>query len=427
MSALTDRLQQGVVSANLLTKDLRVSPATFMRRIHAERERVLVLGRGRATRYGLRREVRGLDAEVPILRVDSSGKPRSAGELVVLAADEIAWLPAGVLFRGLPPEVVDSQPSGYMGRAFAHKHADLALPPRISDWSNDHALIALARRGEDVAGNLILGRESIERWFASRPVDVTRADYPRLAAAATAGDPPGSSAGGERPKFGAYIKGRHAIVKFAIGDDAVARRWKELLHLEALALEVMRDGGAAAVEARVLDTAHGTFLEVPRFDRIGARGRLAVMSLAAVHRDPSVTWAAAARSLEAQRRLSLEDARQLRLYDAFARMIANVDRHHHNICLFPEFEGTNAATQIEPTRYKLAPAFDQLPMLYAPTTDGQLVERTFVPPTASADTWDVWDDAEALALTFWRRASEIESLSSGMKEIAFRHLALLAR
>jgi hypothetical protein len=341
--------------------------------------------------------------------------------LVVLAADEIAWMPAGVVFRGLPPLIVDMPPSGYMGRFFAEHHRDLGLPPRTSDWSNDHALIAMSRRGDDLTGNLILGRESIDRWFASRPLPVTRDRYPRMAASAIEGDPPGSSAGGERPKFGAFVEGRHTIVKFAIGGDPTARRWKDLLNLEALALEALRGAGVDASEAAIFEVADGVYLEVRRFDRIGDRGRRAVMSLAAVHQDLSVTWAVAAQRLAARNLISTEDSWRLRFYDAFARMIGNVDRHHHNICLFPEFDPTS----VEPTSYTLAPAFDQLPMLYAPTSDGRIVKRTFVPPTPSADTWDVWDRAATAAVTFWRRAGAHESVSREMKDVALENLAML--
>ncbi len=427
MSALTEHLENGVVSARALRTALGVSPATLMRQIRAEGGSVATLGRGRATRYGLKREIRGVEPEIPVIRIDSSGNPHSAGELIMLAAHETAWLPGGLVFKGLPPEVFDMQPSGFMGRFFPRAHEDLSLPPRIADWSNDQILIALARRGEDLAGNLILGRESIDRWFASTPIAVERDDYPRLASEAIAGEPPGSSAGGERPKFGAYVEGRHAIVKFATGDDPAAQRWRELLNLEVLALHVLKEGGAAAVDATILETASHTFLEVPRFDRIGERGRRAVMSLAAVHQDPSVTWAEAARSLEAQGVLSPGDAHRLRLNEAFARLIANDDRHHHNVCLFPVHEGVRGSTVVEPVRYELAPAFDQLPMLYAPTGDGQLPERTFVAPTPTVDTWEVWGDAVPLAVTFWQRAGECPRLSRGMKDRALRNLELVHR
>jgi hypothetical protein len=256
---------------------------------------------------------------------------------------------------------------------------------------------------------------------------VTRNDYPRLAEAAAAGEPAGSSAGGERPKFGAYVNGRHSIVKFVPRGDPFAQRWEDLLRLEALALDVLREDGVAASEAELVETPTYRFLEIARFDRVGERGRRAMISLAAVHQDPTVSWARAANTLRALRVLSNEDSRRLQLYDAFARMIANEDRHHHNIALLPEGDDVSEATTAPPAGYRLAPAFDQLPTLYAPTSDGQLRDRGFVPPTPTADTWEVWGRAATMARTFWRRAHEDETLSVPMREIAGRNSQLLER
>jgi hypothetical protein len=267
----------------------------------------------------------------------------------------------------------------------------------------------------------------MERWSSNPPSPVTRDDYPDLAEAATAGDPPGSSAGGEGPKFGAYAEGRHYLVKFtAQGESESALRWLDLLSLEALALEVLRGGGVAAANARLIETGTYRFLEVERFDRIGERGRRAIMTLAAAHDDLTDTWARIATRLAQARVLSTEDARRLQLYEAFARLISNEDRHHYNIALFPEHSGEGETMTVEPRRYALAPAFDQLPTLYAPTSDGQLPDREFVRPTPRAETWDVWSQAGTLAATFWRRASEDDSLSASMREIAASNLEALS-
>ncbi len=107
-------------------------------------------------------------------------------------------------------------------------------------------------------------------------------------------------------------------------------------------------------------------------------------------------------------------------------MIANEDRHHYNVALFPEHSGAGETMTVEPRRYTLAPAIDQLPTLYAPTSDGQLPDREFVRPTPSADTWDVWNQACTLAVTFWQRAREIDSLSDSMREIAVSNLEALS-
>ena len=89
---------------------------------------------------------------------------------------------------------------------------------------------ALIAHGEDVVGNLLLGDVARERFInAPLPVPVDRSQYPTLAEAAERGDVPGSSAGGEQPKFTAFA-GHHVIVKFTAADAGpVARRWRDLL------------------------------------------------------------------------------------------------------------------------------------------------------------------------------------------------------
>ena len=146
------------------------------------------------------------------------------------------------------------------------------------------------------------------------------------------------------------------------------------------------------------------FLESERFDRAGARGRLAALSLAAVPDDPAHSWAQAAVELRNAGRLSDEDARRLRWLDAFGALIGNTDRHQFNILVFPD--GASL---------RLAPAFDQVSMLYAPSGDGHVPARAFALPGASSDTLDVWDDARAAARDFWGRASDDGRVSDDLR------------
>src|SRR2546423_7131256 len=122
----------------------------------------------------------------------------------------------------LPVELVDPRPFGFLGRHSAPGHADLRLPPRLSDWSDHHILLAMSRRGGDLPGNFIVGEESFARWQALGPVFRSRDDYPALAEATIAGHPPGSSTGGERPAFGGLVADHHMVVEFSwrggIGD-----------------------------------------------------------------------------------------------------------------------------------------------------------------------------------------------------------------
>jgi len=145
------------------------------------------------------------------------------------------------------------------------------------------------------------------------------------------------------------------------------------------------------------------------------RGRVGVLSLAAVHDDPADSWSRAAAHLQNVRRLSAEDTRRLRWLDAFGALIANTDRHPYNIVFF----SGGAAL-------RLAPAFDQVSMLYAPTTDGQMPRQNFVMPHATADTLEVWDDACFAAREFWQRAAEDARLSDDIRRFSTQNAKILA-
>lgn len=429
MTNLTDALRDGSLPAGELTARLGVSPATLMRRVRAAGAAVVRIGASHATRYGLRHELPGLGtSEVPLFRIDARGRAISVGRLVFMAGEESVWLPVGAVFDGLPPEIADMRPSGFIGRGFTRRFPELPVPERVDDWSDHHTVIALARRGEDLPGNLVLGDESIARWFEHAPPAVTRADYPSLAESATAGDIRGSSAGGDRPKFGVFADGRHVLVKYAGGEGPVAERWRDLLALEDIAIAVLRGlGPAMAVDAQLVDTATHRFLEVERFDRIGERGRRAVITLAAAHARATDTWAQAARSMADAGTLSHGDARTLQCLDAFAQLIANTDRHHYNVALFPQLSGERESTAARARRYALAPAFDQVPMLYAPTGGGQLPERAFSRAAPAGDTWNVWEDAVALGTEFWKRAASDARVGERMRAVARANAGIIGR
>lgn len=348
-------------------------------------------------------------SKLPMVEVGQDGEPRAAGELYTLANGESVWMPNGRAVKGLPVELVDARPDGFLGRQFAALHPDLPLPARLDDWSDHHVLLALSRRGDDLPGNLLVGDESFERWQSVAPIPHERNKYPELAKATLAGRPPGSLAGGERPKFGVMVEGRHYLVKFAgpgTPNDVVAHRWRDLLVLESVALEVVSTRHVPTAHTRLLLETGYAFLESERFDRIGERGRIAVLSLAAVHDNPADSWARAAGVLEGAGRLSTADAARLKWLDAFGALIANTDRHPHNVVFFSGGD-----------RLALAPAFDQVPMLYAPSADGQVPPRSFVVPVPGVDTLEVWTDARLAAAEFWQRASADERLSDGMRLI----------
>jgi len=415
--SLDQALTTGALGAAALRQRLGVSPATLSRLVR-ERRDVVRFGRARATRYALQQRWPQLDtARLPLIRISDSGHAESVGELITLAGRQSLVLPGAELHDGLPVELADMRPAGFLGRHFAARHADLRLPDRVTEWGDHHVLLAVSRRGDDLPGNLLVGHETFERWQTLPPSPQTREDYTTLAEAAIGGHPPDASAGGERPKFGALVDGRHCLVKFAArGADPVAQRWHDLLVLEALALQLVAAQGLAAARTTLVDAARYTFLESERFDRVGLRGRVAVLSLAAAHDNPADPWAHAAVRLLERGLISAEDARRLQWLDAFGAHIANTDRHQHNIVFF-----ARAGT------LTLAPAFDHASMFYAPSGDGQVRAQIMPPPRQTADTLDVWDSARAAGHEFWTRAAHDTRLSEGMRRIAEQHREVTAR
>lgn len=405
----------GQARAAELAVRLGVSQPTISRLLAAAGEQVCRMGSGRATRYARTRSIPGLSTRIPVHRVDTAGQAHRYGELHLLAQGH-HWLQhedgSGAFFEGLPPFAADMSPQGYVGRSFTARFPELEVPRRITDWNDDHRLLALALRGEDCTGDLILGNESLNRFLANPPRSIQPSDYPALARASMEGQP-GSSAGGEHPKFTAYSEGRHVLVKFSAADEGAAtQRWRDLLVCESLALEAIRAAGLPAAVARSLLIEGRRFLEVERFDRIGPRGRKPLLSLGAIddeyfgHRD---TWTQAAVRMLTARRIDAEDARRMRWLDTFGQLTGNSDRHFGNLSFFVEDDG----------RFRLAPVYDMLPMLFAPVgTD--LIEPRFEPAPPTADTLDVWPQAARCAVAYWSRLTESAELSAEFRERALR-------
>ena len=318
--------------------------------------------------------------------------------------------------------LLDMRPQGFLGRAYAAHHAPaLGLPPRLTEWSDTHFLRALLAHGEDVVGNLLLGDIARARFLAARPpTPVNPAQYPALAAAAERGDSPGSSAGGEQPKFVAFTD-RHVLVKFtAAADHPVSHRWRDLLTAEHLAAQVLRDAGIQASRTRLADVGERRFLEVERFDRVGPLGRRGLHSLSSIEAEfvgeAHLPWPTLAAKLAALGTISAEAAADAALQYAFGTLIGNTDMHHGNLSFISE-----------PGRpYSLAPAYDMLPMAFAPRVGGSLPEALSpaqIHPDVRPETWRraLW-----LADSFLDALGDDDRFSDGWKpcqDALVRHLS----
>lgn len=428
------RRQGSVLTSAELQATLGVSQPTVSRVLSPliQSGQVVKVGAARSQRYVLARNVPGVGREVQVMRIDALGQSSPFARLVPLEGgafwiDEVDGL--SVRHDGLPWFLEDMRPQGFMGRTFAHAHPELQLGSDPRHWNDDDVLRALTLFGDDLPGNLILG-EAVFARFHSLPEHTSRVDsaldYPRLAEQAMQGTHPGSSAGGEQPKFCTICAGRAVLVKFSpAGASPVDQRLRDLLVCEHLALQTLADAGIPAACTQIHSESGRIFLESERFDRTpgvngaaGQLGRIGMVSLQvydAEYVGEMDNWAATANRMVARDLLKPADARTLRLLEAYGQLIANTDRHYGNISLL-----------IQDDDWVLSPTYDMLPMLYAPVA-GELVTRDFAsrPLQPTAATLPEWQQARELAIRFWQAAAADTRISTQFRQICADNLAHL--
>lgn len=438
---LSLRLQiSGPSSAQTLAQQQGVGRVTVQRALRSLGPSVVQLGNTRNTRYALRRPVLGqMDSQV-FSRLSQTGIAHDWGHLTSLHGGwRLEWAAPAMrpdwadqvhdhagFCDGLPFFISDLRPQGFLGRSVARRlPGSLGLPQDPRDWNDDQTLFYLREWGDDLPGNLTLGNGPTTRALNAVVVDpitpATRAQrYPSLAEQANAGNPTGSSVEGEQPKFTTWLHlpadgGSFAVlVKFTDRlDTPTGRRWADLLAAEAIALEVLTwasRGDAEASHPHTFDFDNRRFYELPRFDRIGVYGRRGVVSLRALH-DAGFTggdtndWTVAAAGLHARGWLSASDLRAVRLRHLFGRLIGNTDMHFGNLSLFLDLE----------LPLRLAPAYDMLPMLWAPRPGEATPAPEFAPSAPLPQELELWPEAANMAVQFWQRVESDQRVSDGFR------------
>lgn len=416
--AIRVRLFSGPLSARQLIEKLGISQPTLSRALIELGDEIVRIGAARSIQYALRDTGRGLP-NISINRVNSGGQIRQLGTLIPVRPEGFVMRQEdGVTLHsdGLPWWLSDIRPQGYLGRAYATRYgAALGLPERLSDWTDTHALRAMLVHGFDVVGNLLLGEIARDHFLAAHiPAPITEGqkgqEYARLALEASHGEIPGSSAGGEQPKFTAYAMTaegpRHVIVKFSeMLESPVSERWRDLLLAEHLALETLNQSGVLAAHTQIIDHGHQRFLEVERFDRIGELGRRAVTSLAALDAEfiglGAGAWPLMALRLAASGEICSEAAEDAALLWAFGTLIGNSDMHSGNLAFVSEHGRP----------YSIAPAYDMTPMAFAPRSGGGLPDTVSDATIHASVNNEIWLHAEELAQKFLSRVMSATGFS----------------
>jgi hypothetical protein len=440
----TLRARPHVPAAELLAA-LGISRATLMRAVRAAGPEVLSIGRARRTSYAARRLLRGSAEPLPVFQVDERGGSVEIGRLNLAYPDGSAFELGTAFpwplddsmrdgwFDGVPYFLQDLRPDGFLGRQFARLHAQvlqLADDPR--QWSDDDVLYANSLLGADHSGNFIVGEGAFRSWLeqiqqppACLDDSQVREAYIERAQRAMQYGVAGSSAAGEFPKFTALrtLNGAptHVLVKFSGSDNSAGtRRWSDLLICEHLAAETIATlPGLSAARTSVLQAGDRTFLEAVRFDRHGIRGRSALCSWAAFNHGwfglAGRPWPEGGERLLARRLIDRETAQVITLLWHFGQLIGNTDMHDGNLSFRPQVPNSGPALS-------LAPAYDMLPMLYAPQRGVELAPVTFAPRLPLPAEREAWRQAAAAADQFWSRAANDARISDQFRAICADNL-----
>lgn len=415
---------RGVIQSSDLQDELGISQAGASRLLNRSDLPVVRIGRGRATRYSMLRYP--FTEPLPLFRIDQVGAPEQIALVSPLIRGRYAvqpedldnawWLNSAEaqLYDDLPYFLADMGPQGFLGREIA-RQLGASFPADPRRWSSDNILTYLIESpsGADTSGNLVLGEHALTR-AQRQPFVIDPDQYGDLANAVLAGQLPGSSAGGEHPKFTAYTKhAGHVIVKFSPREEGrVADRWRDILIAEQVAAETLRDAGLPVTEAALYEQDGRCMLELPRFDRAGMHGRLPMLSLAQLDAEfagHGADWVKVMEALLRQGLIDQADYEMTLRYQWFGQWAGNSDMHLGNLSLAPDAGAR---------RFRLLPAYDMAPMRFAPER-GELPPVTMpTPPVRLPRYAELWEQMRTFGVQYWTRVSEDSRVTPDFQTIA---------
>lgn len=398
-----------------------LSQSSVARRLKGMGDTVVTIQEGRSVRYAVTCNAFGVNDKIPLAMVDSLGRvnitaylrPLSHGGYFLQPVAEVPALLLGEngngLYDGLPFFLYDLRPQGFLGRQISRKLADRhqGFPSDPRQWTNTHIGKYLISNGDDLPGNFILGEQAIMR-LSRRPYGISSESYPQLAEDVMKGEVPGSSAGGEQPKFTAFssFHNAHVIVKFSPENETeIAIRWRDILITEYHATKIINENLCPAAETRLLEVSGRLFLETKRFDRQGVFGRTTMISLQAV--DDEFTgighnWASVMNKLRDQGPVAEQDANIAGQLWYFGQLIHNTDMHLGNLSL-----------SIDKGVFKLLPCYDMCAMGFAPDSGGEIRPFSFDASKLPDPQLDqkVIHRLRQLASAFWENVSKDDRIS----------------
>lgn len=414
IDAISDFLRRNPASSTEIASFCGCDRSTVTRQLKLLEAKLVTTGRARSTRYHLRR---GVDSGTALYRVSVDGKAEHFGTLIaVMPHGYVVKRPSDadyIYYDDLPWWLQYLRPQGFLGRNLAKAlfQRGIVGTEDIDYWNDQDVFRALLHAKGDSPGHLLVGESSYQQWLQHELVAVSVADFSRIAAEAMAGEVVGSSAGGEQPKFCAFVEGKHRLVKFTEpAVNANSQRWADLLQAEHSALNTLANHGIAAAQSNIVMQEQRTFLSCERFDRVGTLGRKGLVSLRMAEMEfvgKPAEWPVIAKHLLQDKLISAEDADTIAVIWCFGRLIANTDMHGGNLSFYYAGEGELA----------LAPVYDMLPMAFAPLRSGAMAfsHTLTITPVAQGKHWR---KAYGMAEQFWAELLTNTDISEEFKGIA---------
>lgn len=427
---ISEYLMRGSATSKEIQAETGLSQTAVSRQLRGMGDAVVTLPNIRPPKYAMTRNAFGGSNKLPLVMVDAHGntvvvayiRPLAPSGSFVEPATGMPKVLLGAsgsgLYHDLPYFLSDLCPQGFLGRQIAEDLASQSgdFPSDPRHWNTNHIGRYLISNGDDLPGNFKFGEQALSR-VRRRPVVATEKDYPALADSVMSGVIPGSSAGGEQPKFTAFCANRssHVIVKFSpLGHSDVAHRWRDILITEYHATEALHDIHFPAAETKLIEIDGRLFLESQRFDRTGEFGRMPMLSLQSI--DAEFTgigsdWPRVLDALHKKNLVSWQHVIDAECLWWFGRLINNSDMHLGNLSF-----------AIEGDVFRLLPAYDMCSMGFAPKSGGEVLPYSFVPPeykgvNLGADSIGVIQD---MARNFWERVASDARISDEFKEFIER-------
>lgn len=427
--SISEYLRQGPATSREIQLATGLNQTAVSRELIAMGENIIKLKDGRSPKYAMTKNAFGGDDRLPLYMVDAYGNNTAVADIRPLIhggffVEQYPGMPSVLLgerknglYDDLPYFLDDLRPQGFLGRQIAEKLASQSenFPSDPRNWNANHVGHYLISNGDDLPGNFKFGQQAHLR-IRRKPIITAPDNYSELADNVMSGVIPGSSAGGEQPKFTTYCGSRsaHVIVKFSPkGNDAVARRWRDILITEHYATEALHRQGFPAAETELIENDERLFLESQRFDRAGKYGRMSMVSLQSI--DAEFTglgsdWPRVMTALWENKLVSWQHLFDAKWAWSFGRLINNTDMHLGNLSL-----------AINGDVFNILPVYDMCSMGFAPKS-GDVLPYKFTPPyLANSSLGDkIIAEVMGVAHAFWESVSNDERISDEFREYLAR-------